>query len=66
MTKLIIEDNEYDTEDLTEEQTAIVNTLNLGQNSIGLLNHILQCTKAIHQMKFGELKTSLDDEPDDK
>jgi len=63
MTKLILEDTEYDTADLTEEQNGIVNILNLGQSSVSLLNHMLRCTQAIQQMKTEELKTSLEGSP---
>ena len=40
MTNIILDDKEYDSADLTEEQNAIINLLNLGQNSVSLLNHI--------------------------
>jgi len=63
MTKLILEDTEYDTADLTEEQNGIINILNLGQSSVSLLNHMLRCTQAIQQMKTEELKTSLEGRP---
>jgi|TARA_R110000787_G_scaffold143182_1_gene256821 hypothetical protein len=60
MTKLSIGDKEYDSADFTEEQTNLFSILNLGQNSVSLLNHMLQCTQAIQQMKTQELKTSLE------
>ena len=47
MTKLTIDDKEYDLETFTEEQHKILGVLNLGQNSVGLLNHMLQCVQAI-------------------
>lgn len=66
MTKLTIDDKEYDLETFTEEQHKILGVLNLGQNSIGLLNHMLQCVQAIQQMKTNELKQTLDVETDDQ
>ena len=60
MTKIYINEKEYESNDFTPEQTEIVNLLNLGQNSLGLLNHILKCTQSVHQMKTEELKKSLE------
>ncbi len=62
MTKLTLDDKEYDIEDMTEEQKEILNILNLGSNASALLNHITQCVQAVQQMKTNELKSSL--EPD--
>ena len=62
MTKLTLDDKEYEIEDMTEEQKEILNILNLGSNASALLNHITQCVQAIQQMKTNELKSSL--EPD--
>ncbi len=62
MTKLTLDDKEYEIEDMTEEQKEILNILNLGSNASALLNHITQCVQAVQQMKTNELKSSL--EPD--
>tara|TARA_E500000318_G_scaffold110102_1_gene124682 strand:+ start:1121 stop:1330 length:210 start_codon:yes stop_codon:yes gene_type:complete len=62
MTKLTLDDKEYDIEDMTEEQKEILNILNLGSNASALLNHITQCVQVVQQMKTNELKSSL--EPD--
>tara|TARA_R100001369_G_scaffold23428_2_gene43087 strand:- start:907 stop:1170 length:264 start_codon:yes stop_codon:yes gene_type:complete len=63
MTKISINDKEYDSEDLTKEQTDLVNLLNLGQNSLILFNHMVRCTQSVQQMKTEELKTSLEGRP---
>lgn len=60
MTKLTLDDKEYDIEDMTEEQKEILNILNLGSNASALLNHITQCVQAVQQMKTNELKSSLE------
>lgn len=60
MTILTIDDKEYDTKDLNEDQQQIVNILNVGTNSVAMLDHMLQCVKAIQQMKTTELKSSLE------
>jgi len=65
MTNIILDDKEYDSADLTKEQNAIINLLNLGSNSVTLLNHMLQCTQLVQNMKTAELKKSLEDNPED-
>ena len=65
MTNIILDDKEYDSADLTEEQNAIINLLTLGNNSVILLNHMLQCTQLVQNMKTSELKKSLEDNPED-
>jgi len=60
MTKLTLDDKEYDTANLTDEQNQIVNILNVGTNSVAMLDHMTQCVRAIQQMKTSELKKSLD------
>ena len=62
MTNIILDDKEYDSVDLTDEQKQTVNILNVGNNSIALLDHITQCVKAIQQLKANELKKSLEDD----
>jgi len=59
MTKVTIDEQEFDTDDMTEEQIGILNLLQ--QNSViqGQLNHQLGCLQAIGQMKTAELKASL-------
>jgi hypothetical protein len=66
MTKLTIDDKEYDTESFSEDQTKILNLINLGQNAETLINHIHQCVQVVQQMKIGELKETLKETDDDK
>jgi len=59
MTKVFLDDKEYDSKDFNETQINDLNILNVGTNSVALLDHILQCVKAIQQMKTNELRKSL-------
>ena len=60
MSTLTIDDKEYNIDNLDDNQKQIVNILNVGTNSVALLNHIVQCVQAIQQMKTTELKSSLE------
>tara|TARA_R110002020_G_scaffold348069_1_gene561721 strand:+ start:5067 stop:5276 length:210 start_codon:yes stop_codon:yes gene_type:complete len=62
MTKITLDDKEYDTVNLTDEQNQIINILNVGTNSVALLDHITQCVRAIQQIKTNELQKSLEDD----
>lgn len=62
MTKITLDDKEYDTVNLTDEQNQIINILNIGTNSVALLDHITQCVRAIQQIKTNELQKSLEDD----
>lgn len=66
MTKITLDEKEYEIEDLTDTQKEMVNILNLGSNSSTLLNHMLQCVNAIQQMKTDELRQSLEGDKDDQ
>tara|TARA_A200000159_G_scaffold161148_1_gene182531 strand:- start:1236 stop:1442 length:207 start_codon:yes stop_codon:yes gene_type:complete len=66
MTKLTLDENEYEIEDMTDEQKEILNILNVGSNASALLSHISQCVSAIQQMKTNELKQSLEGAKDDQ
>jgi hypothetical protein len=66
MTKLTLDEKEYEIEDLTDTQKGVVNILNLGSNSSTLLNHMLQCVNAIQEMKTNELRQSLEGDKDDQ
>ena len=68
MTKITIDEQEFDTKDFTDTQNQIVSILNLGQNSITLSDHMAQCVRAIQNMKTNELKDSLgiEDKAEDK
>ena len=60
MSTLTIDDKEYNIDNLDDSQKEIVNILNVGTNSVAMLDHMLQCVKAIQQMKTTELKSSLE------
>jgi hypothetical protein len=66
MTKLTLDDKEYELEDMNDEQKEILNILNVGSNASALLSHITQCVTAIQQMKTNELKQSLGGSKDDQ
>ena len=66
MTKLTLDDKEYEIDDMNDDQKEIINILNVGSNASALLNHITQCVTAIQQMKTSELKQSLEGDKDDQ
>ena len=66
MTKLTLDDKEYELEDMNDEQKEILNILNVGSNASALLSHISQCVSAVQQMKTNELKQSLEGDKDDQ
>ena len=59
MAKVTIDEVEYDTDNMTDDQKNILNVLNKGSNSMGLLEHMTQCVNAIQKIKVNELKKSL-------
>jgi uncharacterized spore protein YtfJ len=66
MTKLTLDDKEYEIDDMNDDQKEIINILNVGSNASALLSHISQCVSAIQQMKTNELKQSLEGAKDDQ
>ena len=66
MSTLTIDDKEYNIDDLDDGQKEIVNILNVGTNSVALLNHIVQCVQAVQELKTNELRSSLDLKDDDQ
>ena len=66
MTKLTLDDKEYEIDDMNDDQKEIINILNVGSNASALLSHISQCVSAIQQMKTNELKQSLEGSKDDQ
>ena len=66
MTKLNIDNKEYEINDMNDDQKEIINILNVGSNASALLNHISQCVSAVQQMKTNELKQSLEGDKDDQ
>jgi hypothetical protein len=59
MTKLNIDETEYDIDDFTDEQKAIVNLIQYNDTVVRQLEHELQCVSAVGKMKVNELKQSL-------
>tara|TARA_R100001082_G_scaffold108479_1_gene83763 strand:+ start:565 stop:762 length:198 start_codon:yes stop_codon:yes gene_type:complete len=59
MTKLTIDETEYDIDDFTDEQKAIVNLIQYNDTVVRQLEHELQCVSAVGKMKVNELKQSL-------
>ena len=66
MTKLTLDDKEYEIDSMNDDQKEIINILNVGSNASALLSHISQCVSAIQQMKTNELKQSLEGDKDDQ
>jgi len=66
MTKLTLDDKEYEIDDMNDDQKEIINILNVGSNASALLSHISQCVSAVQQMKTNELKQSLEGAKDDQ
>jgi hypothetical protein len=66
MTKLTLDDKEYEIDDMSDEQKEVLNILNVGSNASALLSHISQCVSAVQQMKTNELKQSLEGDKDDQ
>ena len=66
MSTLTIDDKKYNIDDLDDGQKEIVNILNVGTNSVALLNHIVQCVQVVQQLKTNELRSSLDLKDDDQ
>ena len=59
MTKITIDDIEYDQDKLSEDQLTEVTTLRNGQNALALLDHMTQCIQAVQTMKVDKLRESL-------
>ena len=56
MTKVTLDDKQYDRKDLTDEQNNIVDVLNTGTSTIALLEHMIQCGSAVQKAKSHDLK----------
>tara|TARA_S200002703_G_C3639434_1_gene196298 strand:+ start:162 stop:380 length:219 start_codon:yes stop_codon:yes gene_type:complete len=59
--KVTIDNKEHEVDENNTELVGILNTVKLGDNSLGLLNHIIKCVDAVHQGKVNELKNALGD-----
>ena len=57
--KVTIDNKEHEVDEENSELMGILNTVKLGDNSLGLLNHIAQCVDAVHKGKVSELRNAL-------
>tara|TARA_R100001163_G_C4961536_1_gene125168 strand:+ start:298 stop:501 length:204 start_codon:yes stop_codon:yes gene_type:complete len=62
MTKVLINDVEYDTENMTDKQLKTVQLLQQNLVSVNMLDHWLQCVKFVGEIKTRELNKSLSDD----
>ena len=60
--KVTLDNTEYEVDDADTDTLAIVNLLQLGDNSLRLIDHIRNCVSSIQQMKVDEIKTKLSQE----
>ena len=66
MTKVSINDVEYDTENMTDKQLKTVQLLQQNLVSVNMLDHWLQCVKFVGEIKTRELNKSLSDDQEKK
>ena len=64
--KVTIDNKEHEVDEENSELMGILNTVKLGDNSLGLLNHIAQCVDAVHKGKVNELRNALGDDDGEK
>ena len=62
MTTVSINDVEYDTENMTDNQLKTVQLLQQNLVSVNMLDHWLQCVKFVGEIKTRELNKSLSDD----
>ena len=61
MVKITIEDTDYDTDNMTDEQKELIEVLKVNTTTSNVVNHMLQCVNAIGRVKIDELKALLSD-----
>ena len=61
MVKMTIEGTDYDTDNMTDEQKALIEVLKVNTTTSNVVNHMLQCINTIGRVKVDELKASLSD-----
>ena len=59
MTKITLDDIDYDTDDFTEDQSAVMKEIQLNGNSKGSLEYQLYCVNVQGERLVRTLKTSL-------
>jgi|TARA_A100000172_G_scaffold23632_2_gene13770 translation elongation factor EF-1alpha len=60
MSKVTINDKEYDTDSMTEEQLELLNVLQQNTVIANQLDHQIQCVRAVGKVKLEELVKLLD------
>ena len=60
MTKVTIDDKEYDTDNMTEAQIELLNVLQQNTVIANQLDHQIQCVRAVGKVKLEELVKLLD------
>tara|TARA_R100000995_G_scaffold839_1_gene578 strand:+ start:5920 stop:6120 length:201 start_codon:yes stop_codon:yes gene_type:complete len=60
MSEVKINDRQYDTDDMTEEQLDLLNVLQQNTVIANQLDHQIQCVRAIGKVKLEELVKLLD------
>tara|TARA_R100000664_G_C2668508_1_gene81557 strand:- start:190 stop:408 length:219 start_codon:yes stop_codon:yes gene_type:complete len=65
MTKVNINDVDYDTEDFNEDQTALYKEFIYAANVVNNLNYQMQCVKTMQASVANKLTKSLQDKGDD-
>ena len=61
MVKMTIEGTDYDTDNMTDEQKALIEVLKVNTTTSNVVSHMLQCVNAIGRVKIDELKALLSD-----
>jgi len=61
MVKMTIEGTDYDTDNMTDEQKALLEVLKVNTTTSNVVSHMLQCVNAIGRVKIDELKALLSD-----
>ena len=65
MTKLTLDDVEYDTDDFNEDQQKLIGEINYNNNLSNNLNYQLSSLKVVSDLLVGKLKKSLSEEVED-
>ena len=65
MTKITLDDVEYDTDDFNEDQQKLIGEINYNNNLSNNLNYQLSSLKVVSDLLVGKLKKSLSEEVED-
>jgi hypothetical protein len=61
MVKITIEDTDYDTDNMTDEQNELIEILKVNTTTSNVINHALACVNAMGRVKLDKLKALLTD-----